>query len=155
MAVAAVSLSGVGKVISTAAARPDHAVLPLPTGIPQRGAVPQRLLTGLLERRLIAEVPCCDTAAAWRTDTKGQPGDPRPPQPGGRHRGADHHLPAAPTGLAASWVTQLARLAYLAPDIVAAILERRQPVELTANRLLQDTRLPIDWTEQRARLGFR
>ncbi len=61
---------------------------------------------------------------------------------------------AAREGVTPSWVTRLARLAYLAPDIVVAILEERQPVELTANRLLQDTRLPIDWTEQRARLGF-
>jgi DNA invertase Pin-like site-specific DNA recombinase len=61
---------------------------------------------------------------------------------------------AAREGVTPSWVTRLARLAYLAPDIVAAILEGRQPVELTANRLLQDTRLPIDWSEQRARLGF-
>jgi len=62
---------------------------------------------------------------------------------------------AAREGVTPSWVTRLARLAYLAPDIVAAILEGRQPVELTANRLLQDTRLPIDWAEQRSRLGFR
>jgi len=38
---------------------------------------------------------------------------------------------------------------------VAAILEGRQPVELTAHRLLRDTRLPIDWSEQRTALGFR
>lgn len=51
---------------------------------------------------------------------------------------------AAREGATPSWVTRMARLAYLAPDIVAAILEGRQPLELTANRLLQDTRLPID-----------
>ncbi|MBR0671764.1 hypothetical protein [Neoroseomonas soli] len=61
---------------------------------------------------------------------------------------------AAREGVTPSWVTRLARLACLAPDIVAAILEGQQPVERTANRLLQDTRLPIDRTEQRARLGF-
>ncbi len=60
------------QVLLTAAARADHAVLPLPTGIPQRGAVPQRLLAGLLERRLIAEASCRDAAAAWRTDAKGR-----------------------------------------------------------------------------------
>ncbi|MEO3471970.1 type VI secretion system contractile sheath large subunit [Roseomonas sp. CAU 1739] len=49
-------------------------------------------------------------------------------------------------GVTQSWVTRLVRIAYLAPDIVAAILEGKQPVELTANRLLQDTRLPIAWT---------
>lgn len=60
------------QVLLAAAARPDHAVLPLPTGIPQRGAVPQRLLAGLLERHLIAEAPCRDASAAWRTNAKGR-----------------------------------------------------------------------------------
>lgn len=48
----------------------------------------------------------------------------------------------------------MVRLAYLAPDIVAAIVEGRQPTGFTANRLLQDTRLPIGWAEQRSELGF-
>ena len=65
------------QILLAAAARPDHAVLPLPTGIPQRGAVPQRLLAGLLDRRLIAEAPCRDPAAAWRTDAKGRRFTPR------------------------------------------------------------------------------
>jgi hypothetical protein len=60
------------QILLAAAARADHAVLPLPTGIPQRGAVPQRLLAALLERRLIAEAPCRDATAAWRTDAKGR-----------------------------------------------------------------------------------
>jgi hypothetical protein len=47
-----------------------------------------------------------------------------------------------------SYVTRLVRLAYLAPPIVAAIVEGRQPVGLTAKRLLQDTRLPLAWAEQ-------
>lgn len=49
-----------------------------------------------------------------------------------------------------SYVTRVVRLAYLAPPIVAAILDGRQPVGLTAKRLLQDTRLPFSWTEQQA-----
>jgi DNA invertase Pin-like site-specific DNA recombinase len=47
-----------------------------------------------------------------------------------------------------SYVTRLVRLAYLAPPIVTAILEGRQPVGLSAKRLLQDTRLPLAWSEQ-------
>lgn len=43
----------------------------------------------------------------------------------------------------------MARLACLAPGIAAAILEGRQQAELTANGLLRDTRLPIDWSGQR------
>jgi DNA invertase Pin-like site-specific DNA recombinase len=53
-----------------------------------------------------------------------------------------------------SYATRLLRLTFLAPDIVTAILEGRQPVELTANKLMADTRLAIDWAEQRRALGF-
>jgi hypothetical protein len=45
-------------------------------------------------------------------------------------------------------------LAFLAPDIIKAILEGRQPVELTATRLRRLTNLPASWAEQRRLLGF-
>ena len=45
------------------------------------------------------------------------------------------------------------RLNFLAPDIVVAILSGRQPVGLTASQLMADTRLPLDWSEQRKALG--
>jgi site-specific DNA recombinase len=53
-----------------------------------------------------------------------------------------------------SYATRLFRLTLLAPDIISAILGGTQPPELTARRLMDDTRLPLDWTEQRRRLGF-
>ena len=53
-----------------------------------------------------------------------------------------------------SYVTRLLRLAFLAPDIVTALVEGRQPIELTANRLMDDTRLPLEWQAQRELLGF-
>lgn len=53
-----------------------------------------------------------------------------------------------------SYATRLLRLTFLAPDIVTALLEGRQPVELTANKLMADTRLPVDWVEQRRATGF-
>jgi site-specific DNA recombinase len=53
-----------------------------------------------------------------------------------------------------SYTTRLVRLAFLAPDIVAAILAGEQPPGLTANKLMADTRLPLDWRDQRAALGF-
>ena len=53
-----------------------------------------------------------------------------------------------------SYATRLLRLTYLAPDIVTAIVEGRQPIELTANRLMADTRLPLEWQAQRELLGF-
>jgi hypothetical protein len=53
-----------------------------------------------------------------------------------------------------SHLCRLARLKFLAPDIASAILDGRQPVELTARGLLRVTDLPVSWPEQRALLGF-
>ena len=42
------------------------------------------------------------------------------------------------------------RLAWLAPDIIASIVNGRKPHQLTAKSLLRLTpRLPTDWAEQR------
>jgi hypothetical protein len=49
---------------------------------------------------------------------------------------------------------RLARLSYLAPDIVSAIIEGRQPPSLSGRRLLRAADLPFDWQGQRALLGF-
>lgn len=57
-------------------------------------------------------------------------------------------------GVVPSYATRLFRLTLLAPDIVSAILSGKHPPELTARRLMDDTRLPLDWNEQRQRLGF-
>jgi hypothetical protein len=51
-------------------------------------------------------------------------------------------------------LVRLARLKYLAPDIVTAILDGRHPVQLTARRLLCATDIPIAWDDQRVSLGF-
>ena len=53
-----------------------------------------------------------------------------------------------------SYATRLFRLTLLAPDIVSAVLSGKHPPELTARKLLDDTRLPLDWNEQRRNLGF-
>ncbi len=53
-----------------------------------------------------------------------------------------------------SHLVRLARLRFRAPDITTAILEGRQPVELTARTLLRCSELPIDWDDQRRALGF-
>ena len=50
-------------------------------------------------------------------------------------------------------LTKLVVLACLAPDIVTAIVEGKQPEQLTANRLMSIA-LPLSWPEQRAALGF-
>ena len=41
----------------------------------------------------------------------------------------------------------------LPPEVVKTILRDRHPIELTAKRLAERTRLPIAWDEQRAMLG--
>ena len=57
-------------------------------------------------------------------------------------------------GVSPSYFTRLVRLSYLAPDITQAILDGRQPCDLTADQLLAHSRLPLAWQEQRALLGF-
>jgi hypothetical protein len=61
---------------------------------------------------------------------------------------------AAEQGMSQSYATRLVRLAWLAPDIIEAILHGRQPANLSASRLMRDTRIPTDWQEQRQALGF-
>ncbi len=51
-----------------------------------------------------------------------------------------------------SYVSRLLRLTLLAPDIVEAILNGKQPRELELKELLKQ--FPSSWTEQRAQLGF-
>jgi hypothetical protein len=51
-------------------------------------------------------------------------------------------------------LARMARLAYLAPDIIKAILEGRQPKSLTSRTLLRVTDLPLGWADQRKLLGF-
>lgn len=60
---------------------------------------------------------------------------------------------AAATGRCRKRLGKLLRLSWLAPEIVQAILEGRQPPTLTARALLR-THLPIDWLGQKVTLGF-
>jgi site-specific DNA recombinase len=64
---------------------------------------------------------------------------------------------AAQEGLSGSYASRLIRLAFLAPDILRAIMDGRQPAGLSAAALLQECRrgLPLDWQQQREALGFR
>jgi site-specific DNA recombinase len=57
-------------------------------------------------------------------------------------------------GVSPSYFTRLVRLSYLAPDITHAILDGRQPCDLTAEKLLEHSRLPLAWHDQRTALGF-
>jgi DNA invertase Pin-like site-specific DNA recombinase len=51
-------------------------------------------------------------------------------------------------------VSRVLPLAFLAPDIAEAILDGRQPPELTASRLKRLRNLPLNWEQQRRYLGF-
>jgi site-specific DNA recombinase len=61
---------------------------------------------------------------------------------------------AAEHGYTRDYFGVLMRIAYLAPDIVTAILDGRQPVQLNRQRLARTTNLPIEWQAQREMLGF-
>ena len=55
-------------------------------------------------------------------------------------------------GINESYLCRVLRLTLLAPDIVSAILDGRQPRTLELQSLLKP--LPPDWGAQRKRLGF-
>ena len=51
-------------------------------------------------------------------------------------------------GIAFTYMARLMRLSLLAPEIVDAIMDGRQPATLSLAKLID--RFPLDWTEQRA-----
>lgn len=51
-------------------------------------------------------------------------------------------------------VSRVLQLNFLAPDIVEAILDGRQPIELNTQMLMRLGTLPADWHAQRRLLGF-
>jgi len=55
-------------------------------------------------------------------------------------------------GINHRYVDRILACAFLAPDIVDAILAGRQPIDLTVDKLTRN--LPLRWTEQRKHLGF-
>jgi site-specific DNA recombinase len=56
------------------------------------------------------------------------------------------------TGLDEHYAGRILNCSFLAPDIVEAILDGRQPADLTVQKLLRS--LPLPWAEQRQGLGF-
>ena len=61
---------------------------------------------------------------------------------------------AAGMGLKADYFRVLVRISFLAPDILAAILEGRQSGTFTRQKLARMTDLPFEWGAQRRVLGF-
>lgn len=64
----------------------------------------------------------------------------------------DQRAMAKLLGLEASYVSRVIQCAFLAPDIVEAILAGRHPVGLSAKQLLSV--VPMAWSEQRTRLDM-
>jgi cystathionine beta-lyase family protein involved in aluminum resistance len=59
---------------------------------------------------------------------------------------------ARETGLTPHYVRSVFACAFLAPDIVEAILEGRQPLTLKFEHLYKN--IPFSWEEQRREFGF-
>ncbi|SOB80716.1 Site-specific DNA recombinase [Sphingomonas guangdongensis] len=70
-----------------------------------------------------------------------------------KHRDVEVAALARSLGRKSASFSRLVRLSYLAPDIVAAIVDGTQPPELT-RRVLLECDLPTDWGMQRRILGF-
>jgi hypothetical protein len=55
----------------------------------------------------------------------------------------------------AGYVSRLLRLSSLAPGIITAIVNGKNPPQLTAKKLMRlALEIPVDWTAQRKLLGF-
>jgi hypothetical protein len=65
------------------------------------------------------------------------------------------HVIASQERVSANYVYRLLRLPSLAPDIITAIINGKNPPQLTAKKLMRLTpQIPLDWAEQRKLLGF-
>jgi site-specific DNA recombinase len=65
------------------------------------------------------------------------------------------HVIAHQERVSANYVYRLLRLPSLAPDIITAIVNGKNPPQLTAKKLMRVTpQIPVDWAEQRKLLGF-
>lgn len=134
--------------LSTAAACDDHMALPLPDSVGQDDPETGKAITSLLRRKLLEEVDVPANAPARRS-------------------GEGRRLGLKVTGKALDAIGIKADIneettapqaeqarAFIAPDLAKAIIEGRQPVELSVNRLKQSRPLPMAWDEQRRVLGF-
>ena len=61
---------------------------------------------------------------------------------------------AAAHGHTVTYFKQLLRIGHLAPDIQSAIVEGREPIELTRKTLALASDIPDDWNAQRRLFGF-
>ena len=65
------------------------------------------------------------------------------------------HAIASQEHVTPGYVSRLLRLSSLAPDIITAIVNGKNPPQLTAKKLIRlALEIPVDWTAQRKLLGF-
>ena len=65
------------------------------------------------------------------------------------------HAMASQEQVTPGYVSRLLRLPSLAPDITTAIINAKNPPQLTAKKLMRlALQIPVDWTAQRKLLGF-
>ena len=65
------------------------------------------------------------------------------------------HAIASQEHVTPGYVSRLLRLPSLAPDIITAIINGKNPPQLTAKKLMRLVlELPVDWTAQRKLIGF-
>lgn len=60
----------------------------------------------------------------------------------------------APANYSRRYLGQLVRISWLAPDIIASIMDGTQPVDLTGRKLTRANAIPLDWPSQRQMFGF-
>ena len=84
-------------------------------------------------------------------DRSDRPEGPSPPRKSTGRARSLREL-AERDGITRRYVRRLLDLAFLSPELVEAILQGRQPAELTATRLTE-LDLPLDWTDQRRLLA--
>jgi site-specific DNA recombinase len=69
--------------------------------------------------------------------------------------GLNLHAIASQEHVTPGYVSRLLRLSSLAPDIITAIVNGKNPPQLTAKKLMRlALEIPVDWTDQRKLLGF-
>ena len=121
----------------------EHEIV-IPVRITKRG-VEQKLIVGAdcIEPQVVDKALLKAIARAYTWLEQLQAGHAR-----------DLNAIAVREGLASSYVRDHLPLAFLAPSIVTAIVEGRQPKDLSLNQLMYRTELSSNWAEQRHQLGF-
>jgi ParB-like chromosome segregation protein Spo0J len=72
-----------------------------------------------------------------------------------QNTGLTVRLIASQERVSEGYISRLLRLPSLAPDIITAIINGKNPPRLTAKKLMRVTlQIPVDWSEQRKLLGF-